>query len=89
MYKAMSACQALHPDPEDIDSEEEEEKYAYEEEEEDDDGKCKDRKVCVCVCACIPAQNLFACIHANSWWISVLREKRKVLYVLSVKLNVH
>lgn len=50
MYKAMSACQALHPDPEDIDSEEEEEKYAYEEEEEDDDGKFKDRKVCVCVC---------------------------------------
>ncbi|PVD19064.1 hypothetical protein C0Q70_21623 [Pomacea canaliculata] len=38
MYKAMSACQALHPDPEDIDSEEEEEKYAYEEEEEEDDG---------------------------------------------------
>lgn len=61
MYKAMSACQALHPDPEDIDSEEEEEKYAYEEEEEDDDGKCKDRKVCVCVHAFLHR----ICLHAS------------------------
>lgn len=61
MYKAMSACQALHPDPEDIDSEEEEEKYAYEEEEEEDDGKCKDRKVCVCVHAFLHR----ICLHAS------------------------
>ncbi|KAK7489325.1 hypothetical protein BaRGS_00019433 [Batillaria attramentaria] len=34
MYSAMSACQALHPDPEDVDSEDDGEFDDYEEEEE-------------------------------------------------------
>ena len=39
MYSAMSTCQALHPDPEDVDSEEEEfNAYNGEEGEEEEEG---------------------------------------------------